>query len=418
MKIIMLGHKRIPSREGGVEIVVEELASRMAAKGHDVTVYNRKGNHVSGAENGLMEYKKSYEYRGIHVKTVFTLPNKSLNAIVYAFFATLKACVTKCDVVHFHAEGPCAMLPLAKLFGKKCVATIHGLDWQRAKWGGFATRFLLFGEKMAAKFADEVIVLSSGVQEYFRKEYDRKTLLIPNGIEKPQICEAEEITKKYGLEKEKYILFLARLVPEKGAHTLIEAYRKSNLTIPLVIAGGGSHSGDYENEIKELANEINRENETIVLKTVKTDIISDEKAVDKNSFGADGLDEGTEENSHKKIVLTGFIQGKVLEELYSNALFYVLPSEIEGMPLSLLEAMSYGNICLTSDIVENTAVTEQYGFAFQNRDVESLRAMLEKLAAKQRGFSREEIQQFILNKYNWDDVVNRTLECYESINCK
>ena len=385
MKIIMLGHKRIPSREGGVEIVVEELASRMAVKGHDVTVYNRKGNHVSGAENGLMEYKKSYEYRGIHVKTVFTLPNKSLNAIVYAFLATLKACVTKCDVVHFHAEGPCAMLPLAKLFGKKCVATIHGLDWQRAKWGGFATRFLLFGEKMAAKFADEVIVLSSGVQEYFQKEYARKTLLIPNGIEKPQICEAEEITKKYGLEREKYILFLARLVPEKGAHTLMEAYRKSNLTIPLVIAGGGSHSGDYENEIKELADEINRE---VVVSAAP--------------------DTKSEDIRMKKVILTGFIQGKVLEELYSNALFYVLPSEIEGMPLSLLEAMSYGNICLTSDIVENTVVTEQYGFAFQNRDVESLRAMLEKLTVKQHVFSR----------YNWDEVVNRTLECYESINCK
>ena len=382
MKIIMLGHKRIPSREGGVEIVVEELASRMAAKGHDVTVYNRKGNHVSGAENGLMEYRKSYEYRGIHVKTVFTLPNKSLNAIVYAFFATLKACVTKCDVVHFHAEGPCSMIPIARLFGKKCVATIHGLDWQRAKWGGFATRFLLFGEKMAAKFADEIIVLSSGVQEYFQKEYGRKTLLIPNGIVKPQQCEAEEITEKYGLEKEKYILFLARLVPEKGAHTLLEAYRKSNLTIPLVIAGGGSHSGDYENEIKELTDEINREN-------------------------------------GKKIILTGFVQGKVLEELYSNALLYVLPSEIEGMPLSLLEAMSYGNICLTSDIVENTAVTEQYGFSFENKKVESLQRALEKLTVQANViFSREEIQQFILKKYNWDDVVNQTLECYESINCK
>jgi len=228
MKIIMLGHKRIPSREGGVEIVVEELASRMADLGHNVTVYNRKGQHVSGSENNVIDYKKEYEYKGINVKTIFTLPNKSLNAIVYSFFATLRACVTRCDVVHFHAEGPCSMIPLAKLFGKKCVATIHGLDWQRAKWGGFATRFLLFGEKMAAKWADEVIVLSNGVQEYFGKEYGRKTVLIPNGINKPQFCEAGEIISKYGIQKEKYILFLARLVPEKGAHTLLEAYAKSN----------------------------------------------------------------------------------------------------------------------------------------------------------------------------------------------
>lgn len=384
MKIIMLGHKRIPSREGGIEIVVEELASRMAELGNDITVYNRKGQHVSGAENNAIEYRKTYEYKGIQVRTIFTLPNKSLNAIVYSFFATLRACATKCDVVHFHAEGPCSMIPLAKLFGKKCVATIHGLDWQRAKWGGFATRFLLFGEKMAAKWADEVIVLSSGVQEYFQKTYGRKTLLIPNGITKPQMCEAEEITEKYGLEKEGYILFLARLVPEKGAHTLMEAYAKSKLQMPLVIAGGGSHSGDYEKDIKEQAEQINQ-------------------------------------TEGKLIILTGFIQGKTLEELYSNALIYVLPSEIEGMPLSLLEAMSYGNICLTSDIVENTSVTEQYGYSFDNKSVDDLCTVLEKVINEMqqyRKYTREEIQQFILDKYNWDDVVKRTLECYESINGK
>lgn len=384
MKIIMLGHKRIPSREGGVEIVVEELATRMVEKGHDVLVYNRKGQHVSGVKNNKIEYKKVYDYKGIKVRTIFTLPNKSLNAIVYSFFATLRACVTRCDVVHFHAEGPCSMIPIAKLFGKKCVATIHGLDWQRAKWGGFATRFLLFGEKMAAKWAEEIIVLSTGVQEYFRKEYSRETVLIPNGISKPQICEPDEITDKYGLKKEGYILFLARLVPEKGAHTLIEAYGKSMLNIPLVIAGGGSHSGDYEIKVRELADKINQKED-------------------------------------KNIIMTGFVQGRVLEELYSNALLYVLPSEIEGMPLSLLEAMSYGNICLTSDIMENTSVTEQYGFSFESKNVNELCMILEQLTeetGKNRVFTREDIQQFILGKYNWEDVVKRTLKCYESINGK
>lgn len=384
MKIIMLGHKRIPSREGGVEIVVEELASRMAALGHDVTAYNRKGQHVSGAENNIIEYKKVYEYKGIRVRTIFTLPNKSLNAIVYSFFATLRACVTKCDVVHFHAEGPCSMILLAKLFGKKCVATIHGLDWQRAKWGGFATRFLLFGEKMAAKWADEVIVLSTGVQEYFQKTYGRKTLLIPNGIAKPKICGPKGIAEKYGIEKEGYILFLARLVPEKGAHTLLEAYAKSGLNQPLIIAGGGSHSGDYEKDIHEQAEQINRI-------------------------------EG------KQVILTGFIQGRILDELYSNALIYVLPSEIEGMPLSLLEAMSYGNVCLTSDITENTSVTKQYGYSFKNKSVDDLCNVLERVVKEtqqHRKYTREEIQKFILDKYNWDDVVKRTLECYESINGK
>ena len=167
MKIVMLGHKRIPSREGGVEIVVEELSTRMAALEHEVIVYNRKGAHVAGIGNEQKEYGKNYDYKGVKVKTAFTLPQKSLNAIVYSFFATIKACFSNADVVHFHAEGPCAMIPLAKMFRKRCVATIHGLDWQRSKWGGFATKFLLFGEKMAAKHADKVIVLSEGVRQYF-----------------------------------------------------------------------------------------------------------------------------------------------------------------------------------------------------------------------------------------------------------
>lgn len=388
MDIIMLGHKRVPSREGGVEIVVEELAVRMAGLGHKVTVYNRKGHHVSGAENDCFSAEKNYDYKGVHVKTVFTLPNKSLNAIVYSFFATLRACVSKADVVHFHAEGPSAMIPLAKLFHKKCVATIHGLDWQRAKWGGFATRFLLFGEKMAAKHGDEVIVLSKAVQDYFRTTYGRETLFIPNGIRKPQMSEAKEITIRYGLKADSYLLFLARLVPEKGAHTLIEAYKNSNLSIPLVIAGGSSHSSAYEQELKEMAEIINRDEKCRI--------------------------------SGKKVITTGFIQGRMLDELYSNALLYILPSEIEGMPLSLLEAMSYGNICLTSDIEENTAVTGKKGFSFENKNVDSLREVLERLVTKYEqlrgsGYSREEISKDILSRYNWDEVVKITLECYENL---
>ena len=390
MKIVMLGHKRIPSREGGVEIVVEELAIRMAALGHEVTVYNRKGSHVAGIGNEQKKYGKNYNYKGVQVKTAFTLPQRSLNAIVYSFFATMKACFSGADVIHFHAEGPCAMIPLAKLFHKKCVATIHGLDWQRSKWGGFATKFLLFGEKMAAKHADTVIVLSEGVKQYFKDTYGRETIVIPNGISPPQIQEVDITAQKYGLRGNDYLLFLARLVPEKGVHTLLEAYEKSGVTIPLVIAGGSSHSSEYCQKIESMAEKIN-------------------EAAGKNRTG-------------QKVILTGFVQGKELEELYSNALLYILPSEIEGMPLSLLEAMSYGNLCLTSDIPENTDVTEEYGFSFVSGDVDSLAEKLSELRKDSdslrdtKMYTREEIQKFILEKYNWDDVTKRTLECYEDIN--
>ena len=350
MKIAMLGHKRIPSREGGVEIVVEELATRMAALGHEVTVYNRKGSHVAGIGNEQKEYGKNYDYKGVRVKTVFTMPQKSLNAVVYSFFAALRGSFSGADVIHFHAEGPCSMIPLAKLFRKKCIATIHGLDWQRSKWGGFATKFLLFGEKMAAKYADTVIVLSEGVKQYFLDTYGRETIVIPNGISRPEYQEPDIILRKYNRQGQDYLLFLARLVPEKGVHTLLEAYEKSGLKLPLIIAGGSSHSSEYCQEIETMAERINTDAE-------------------KKQTG-------------QKVIMTGFVQGRELEELYSNALLYILPSEIEGMPLSLLEAMSYGNLCLTSDISENTDVTEKHGFSFESGKADSLKEKLTELWIK------------------------------------
>ena len=170
LRIAMLGHKRIPSREGGVEIVVEELSVRMVKKGHSVTCYNRRGHHVSGAE---YDESKLKEYKGVRVKRVLTLDFKGLAAMTASLSAAVCAAFGKYDVVHFHAEGPCAMLWLPKLFGKRCVATIHGLDHQRAKWGRFASWYIRTGEKCAVKFADEIIVLSDNVRRYFKEEYGR-----------------------------------------------------------------------------------------------------------------------------------------------------------------------------------------------------------------------------------------------------
>lgn len=372
MKIAMLGHKRIPSREGGVEIVVEELAVRMVQRGEDVTVYNRKGHHVADRTQDLCK-KKKWDYKGIRIVTVPTFEQKSLNAIVSAFFATWRAVFGHYDVIHYHAEGSCAMLPLAKkLSGARCVATIHGLDWQRAKWGGFATRFLLFGEKMAAKYADQVIVLSENVQNYFRETYGRETVVIPNGVLRPKPVMAEIIREKYGLEKDSYILFLARLVPEKGLHYLIDAYEKLQTEKKLVIAGGGSHSTEYMTEMKQRCAQ------------------------------------------NKKILMTGFVQGKELEELYSNAYLYVLPSDVEGMPLSLLEAMSYGNCCLVSDIPENREVIGDCGKTFQTGLVSDLEAKLNELLADPKLVEhyKERAADYICRKYQWDGIVEKTLSVY------
>ena len=213
LRIAMLGHKRIPSREGGIEIVVEELSTRMAEKGHQITCYNRSGHHVSGKE---FDGKNLKEYKKIKLRSVFTIHQKGLAAMTSSLFGAICCAFGKYDIVHFHAEGPCAMLWLPKLFGKRCVATIHGIDWQRSKWGGFASRYIKFGEKIAAKYADEIIVLSIGVQNYFLDTYGRQTVFIPNGVTAPTVQEIQILQKKFGLKKDSYILFLGCLVPEKG----------------------------------------------------------------------------------------------------------------------------------------------------------------------------------------------------------
>ena len=366
----MLGHKRIPSREGGIEIVVEELSTRMVKLGHQVTCFNRKGHHVSGSE---FDGSQLSEYKGVKLKPVWTLDKKGLAAMTSSLSAAIKATFGKYDIVHFHAEGPCAMLWIPKLFGKRCIATIHGIDWQRAKWGGFASKYIKFGEKVAAKYADEIIVLSEGVQKYFMNTYGRKTVFIPNGVNRPVIREPKLIKEKFELDKDGYILFLGRLVPEKGISYLIEAFKQIETDKKLVIAGGSSDTDEFLCELKKLAKD------------------------------------------DERIIFTGFVQGQLLEELYSNAYVYALPSDLEGMPLSLLEAMSYGNCCVVSDVAECAEVVEDKAVVFQKSNVEQLKEKLQDLCnhpEKVQSY-KNSASNFICRKYNWDDVVNRTIALYQ-----
>ena len=369
LKIAMIGHKRIPSREGGVEIVVDELSTRLVKLGCRVDAYNRYGRHTAGKK---FDQRRGKYYNGIRLITIPTPKSSSLNAIVYSFFAAVRALFGGYDVIHFHAEGPCIMLLIPKLLGIRVVATIHGLDWQRSKWGNFASRMLKLGEKTAAEHADEVIVLSRNMQEYFLENYGRKTHFIPNGITRPQIREAELIRESYGLEKDDYILFLARIVPEKGLHYLIEAFYQIETDKKLVIAGGSSHSHAYVEQIQRMAAE------------------------------------------DERIIMTNFVHGQCLEELYSNAYLFVLPSDVEGMALTLLEAMSFGDCCLVSDIKENTEVVEDHAVTFQKGNVEDLKRKLSELLEEPERVEaiRRKSQEFICAKYNWDSVVAETLKLY------
>ena len=374
LRIAMLGHKRVPSREGGIEVVVGELSRRMAALGHRVTLFNRSGSHVGGAEFATAD-RTLHEYEGVEIRWAPAIDKRGLAALTGAMSASVMALPGGFDIVHYHAEGPSIMCWLPKLFGKKVVVTVHGLDHRRGKWGKIAKTVILRGERNAARWADAVIVLSEDVRRYFRETYGRETALIPNGTAPAERRAARLITEKYGLAENSYLLFLGRLVPEKGLDCLIEAFRRTGIEKKLVIAGSGSDSGGYVQRLHTLA-------------------------------AGDG-----------RILFTGFVQGETLEELYSNAYLYLLPSRLEGMPLSLLEAMSYGNCCVTSDIPECTDVTGDAAFSFPMDDTRALAALLERLCAEPETVERYKAGAagYICSRYSWDAVTEQTLKLYRRV---
>lgn len=371
LRVAMLGHKHVLSNEGGVEKVVREISTRLVSLECDVTCYDRQTKHVMDTSKEISNFS---EYKGVKIRSCFTVDKKGLAAVSSSFFGSLKILFSDANVVHFHAEGPSAVIPIIKFFSnKKIVVTIHGLDWKREKWGnGFSSKYIKFGERMAAKYADEIIVLSENIKRYFKETYKRNTHFIPNGVSKSDVLPCDIINTKYNLKKDDYFLFLGRIVPEKGIHYLIKGFNQIKTDKKLVIAGGSSDTDSY---YKELVNQA---------------------------------------SSNQNIIFTGFVQGKELGELYSNAYVYVLPSDLEGMPLSLLEAMSYGNCCLTSNIEECATVMEDCGVTFKKGNLQDLSQALQRLNDDVNLVQKikSESTKFILKKYNWDDVVDRTLELY------
>ena len=372
-RIAVYGHKSIPSREGGVEVVVQELATRLARDGFRVTCMNRSGDHRAfrkpddRVENGF--------YRGVRILTVPTIDKAGLAAASSSFFAALRSAAGPYDIVHIHAEGPCVFCAVPKLFGKKVVVTVHGLDWQRDKWGRFARSYIRFGEKMAARHADALIVLSRSMQDYFAAAYGRSSHYIPNGTEPAVPAEADEITRRFGLVRDGYMLYLGRLVPEKRADLLIRAFRPLRTDKKLVIAGPFSETDEYCRKLKALAGD------------------------------------------DRRILFTGFVNGRPLRELYSNAYVYTLPSKLEGMPLTLLEAMSYGCCCVTSDIPECREVIGSAGFLTDPDDEEQLRAVLGRLADDPllAASAGEKALELIRTRCSWDEVASQTGRLYRQL---
>lgn len=370
LRLAVFGHKRIPSREGGVEIVAEELAVRMAGRGYQVTCINRKGHHVSGAE---YDGQRLDSYKGVKIETAPTIEKSGMAAASASFFATLKVALGRYDVVHIHAEGPAFFCWLLKLAGKRVVCQCHGLDHERPRWkGNLGGWYIKQGEKKMVKHADEIIVLSKNIQKYFKSVYGRRTVYIPNGVRRPELKGASLIKEKWQLRKDSYILLLSRLTEEKGVHYLLEAYKGLKTDKKLVIAGGSSDSMKYVHRIKAMA------------------------------------------DGNPDIIFTGYVQGRLLEELYSNAYIYVIPSDIEGMPLTLLEAMSYGNCCLTSDIPECIEVVDEKAMHFEKGNIADLQNKLDELLHTPAlvDYYKRGAADYICTKYDWEKTADKVSDLY------
>jgi len=365
MKIAYIVLKGMPIG-GGIEKYTEELGSRLVKKGHEVTVYTMR--HYGNS-------KDSY-YKGMKIVTVPTIKTKSFEKLIASFTATLKHIFTeKADIVHFHAFGPAMFCFLPRVLGRKVVVQGHGIEWQRSRWGAGGRFFLKLTEIPSVRFPHAVTVVSRTQQKYLKERYGIESMYIPTGVNPPQKEEPQIIKEKFGLEKDSYILFAARLVREKGAHYLIEAYNRLNTSLKLVMAGDALHEDKYKQELYELA------------------------------------------KSNKNIIFTGFVTGKLLRELFSNCYLFVLPSELEGLPTALLEAMSYGNCCLASDIPENLEALDQYGYTFKNKSVEDLANKLD-LLLKNRDLVKnlgEQASKYVLDNYSWNKISSAFEKLYFSL---
>lgn len=363
MKIVVTGTRGIPNIMGGVETHCEELFPRIASKGFDVTVIRRQ----SYVRDTLTEWQ------GVRFVDVETPKKKSFEAIIHTFRATLMARRLGADVLHMHAIGPALLVPFAKLLGLKVVFTHHGPDYDRDKWGFAAKTMLKLGEWMGCKYADDVIVISNVIKDLIAKRCDRTehVHLIYNGVPEPEICEYPEYFQELGIQKGKYILGMCRFVPEKRLHDLVKAFSSINhlpSDIKLVLAGDTDFEDDYSRGLKQMA----REN---------------------------------------GVVLTGFVRGKKLHSLLTNALCYSLPSSHEGLPIALLEAMSYHLPVITSAIPANLEVGLDSSCYHEVGDVAALASKLEVII-------NQPLQRidYDMRKYNWDVIANQVSEIYNSLN--
>jgi glycosyltransferase involved in cell wall biosynthesis len=361
MKIVVIGTRGIPNIQGGIETHCEELFPRLVKLGCDITIVRRSCY--------IREDVVLKEYKGVKLHDLYAPRKKGFEAIFHTFCGVIYARKVHADIVHVHAVGPSIVVPFARLLGLKVVITHHGCDYNRAKWGKLAKGIIKTGERWGVKYANKVIVISQFIKDIVENEYQRKdSFLIYNGVTIHQKSTQTDYLKHLGVIPNRYVLAVGRFVKEKGFEGLIKAFTDANIQgYQLVISGDADQPGPYDKMLKALAKKNN-------------------------------------------VVLTGFIKDEELNQIYTNARLFVLPSFHEGLPISLLEAMSYDDDVLVSDIIANVEVnlpTEDY---FSCGNWEELTARLQDKLS-----TNNDKKKYDLSRYQWDHIAEQTLEVYQSI---
>lgn len=390
MKIVVTGTRGIPNVMGGVETHCEELFPRIAAMGEDVTVIRRK----SYVNDGLKEWN------GVKLVDIETPKKKSFEAIIHTYRAINMAKKLGADILHIHAIGPALLTPYAKMLGMKVVFTHHGPDYDRDKWGKAAKMVLKMGERMGCMFADDVIVISDVIRNLIKEKYGRtkNVHLIYNGVSKPEICDYPEYFEELGIKKGRYILGMCRFVPEKNLHHLVEAFNIIK-NEELRIKKQGSVQVNEELRIKKESSAL----ANYELNDVKLVLAGDTDFEDDYSRG---LKEMARKNG---VVLTGFVKGRKLHSLLTNCMCYCLPSSHEGLPIALLEAMSYGVKVIVSDIPANLEVGLPQNDYFHVGNVDELAKKLNDVITHP-----VEHIEYDMTKYDWDKIAKEVKEVYLS----
>jgi glycosyltransferase involved in cell wall biosynthesis len=367
IKIAQIGSRGIPGHRGGVERVIEAVAPRLVRLGHQVIVYCASWSTF-----------REPVYKGVNLRYAFSIRTKHLDTFVRSLVATLREIFGKSDIVHFHSSGSAPLALLCRLLGKKVVVTVHGLDWQRRKWGWFGQWFLQLGELAAVRVPNRTVVVGMDLKRALDSRYGCDVTYIPNGVEERESRAADKI-REFGVRGRDFILYLARLVPEKQCHVLIDAFKRlpDAKGLKLVIAGPTWHSEDYVAMLRKLAGD------------------------------------------DPRIVFTGEVDEQTLEELYSNCYAYVLPSEVEGMSLSLLDAMAFGACIVTSDIAANADVIGGAGLTFSTGSPESLAEKLRQVLANpdQAQAFRVAAKARMTSEFHWDRVAERWESLYLQMLC-